>query len=92
MNDKLDVPPIGNYKFIVEDYYILMAQFLKLISYDVKGPDQLLNFFKSCFDNQFKKMKPLIMKRAVFDEIEESIDGQRGKIIRAILEQDYDKY
>ena len=37
-------------------------------------------------------MKPLIMEEGLFDEIEKSIMGQRGVVIRAILEQDDAKY
>lgn len=92
LNDKLGGSPDDDDQPIVEDYYKLMAQFLQLISSDFKGPDPLLTFFKSCFDNQFKQMKPLILEEGIFDEIEESIGGQRGQVIRAILEQDSDKY
>lgn len=73
---------------MVEDYYKLMGQFLLLISDDFKGPDMMLSFFKSSFDSQFKLMKPLILEEGLFDEIEQSLGGQRGRVIRAILEQD----
>jgi hypothetical protein len=38
-------------------------------------------------------MKPLILEENLFDEIEKSIESDiRGRIIRAILEQDDVKY
>lgn len=77
---------------MVEDYYKVMGQFLLLLSDDFKGPDPMRIFFQSCFDNQFKLMKPLILEEGIFDEIEQSIPGQRGAVIRAILEQDDAKY
>lgn len=38
---------------MVEDYYKLMGQFLLLMSEEFKGPDNLKEFFRSCFDTQF---------------------------------------
>jgi hypothetical protein len=77
---------------MVEDYYRVMGQFLLLLSDDFKGPDALRTYFQQCFDQQFKIMKPLILEDGLFDDIEKSIAGPRGGIIRAILEQDEAKY
>lgn len=87
MNDKLGVPNVPEDEMpMVEGYYKLMGQFLLLISTEFSGPDQMLNFFNSSFDSQFKLMKPLILEDGIFDEIEESLGGPRASIIRAILE------